>query len=304
MASREFADTRRFLDAQATGGISGAPLGKGEIAHPPEGNAMLYTVRQGMGPVAPVAFTTPSNNDRLNNGYVPKLTPEQKAIIEDYYGSVAVLNSSITSMSTYTDSQTGLASSQEQGGTSEPVLVGVKTPLWINQFQTGIDIQIDSAQLRTKLSHRPVRFAERSLQFTTLWNVANRDKYLQLGADIRAHWAANLNEGRPTPMYLVYYGANKTFQGFIDNWETAFANTDVLLSYTFNMRILMTEIKRYPHPEAALHGVNSPFTPRPEGIAPQPYEARDWGEGWYNKTDWPAQIKAQAAKFKKADPVV
>jgi len=175
----------------------------------------------------------------------------------------------------------------------------IRTPLWINQFSTGLSVQTDSAQLREKLSHRPVRFAERYLQFTTIWNVANRDKYIQLGGIIKNHWVYNLNEGgtaggQCSPMFFKYYGASKQWQGFIENWDTAFAITDVVLSYTFNMRIMMDRTKTEEISKIKGFG---PFTPEPEDYKPTAQHVKEF-TGWYAQSEWPAQVQKQLAKYK------
>lgn len=113
--------------------------------------------------------------------------------------------------------------------------------LWLANFATDLNLQIDTAQLRSGLSYRPIRMAERSLVFTALWNVRDRDKYLKFVKNIRTHWAYNLNEDQLTPMTLAYYGANKTWNGFVENANVGYAVTDVILSYDFKMRLIMKQ---------------------------------------------------------------
>lgn len=114
----------------------------------------------------------------------------------------------------------------------------VENWLWMANFATDLNLQIDTAQLRSGLTYRPIRMAERFLTFTALWNVKDRDKYLQLVKNLRTHWAYNLNEEQLTPMTLAYYGANKTWRGFIENASVSYAVTDVILSYDFKMRLI------------------------------------------------------------------
>lgn len=111
--------------------------------------------------------------------------------------------------------------------------------LWMANFATDLNLQIDTGQLRAGLTYRPIRMAERFLTFTALWNVKDRDKYLQLVKNLRTHWTYNLNEDQLTPMTLTYYGANKTWRGFVENASVSYAVTDVILSYDFRMRLIM-----------------------------------------------------------------
>lgn len=111
--------------------------------------------------------------------------------------------------------------------------------LWLANFATDLNLQINTGQLRAGLTYRPIRMAERYLTFSALWNVKDREKYLKLVENIRKHWTYNLNEDQLTPMTLTYYGANKTWQGFIENANISYAVTDVILSYDFRMRLIM-----------------------------------------------------------------
>lgn len=153
----------------------------------------------------------------------------------------------------------------------------VVTPLWIDQFATDLNLQLDSAQLKKGLSHRPIRFTERFLTFSTLWNVLDRPKYIHLIEIIREHWAHNLNETRPTPMVLHYYGANKRWQGFIENASVGYAVTDVILRYQFQMRII-------PAVSESISKVKgtAPFAPTSQDI-------RDFGPDWYTIRDFIAE---------------
>jgi hypothetical protein len=182
--------------------MAGEPLGIGEEAHPPEGNALLTTI--GLG------------------------------------GQI------------------------------------VKTPLWMDQFSTDLNIQIDTGQLRTQLVFRPIRFTERFLTFNTIWNVADRDKYIALGKQLKEHWAVNLNENNPTPMTLKYFGASKTWKGYIENWGIAYAITDVVLKYQFRMRLLMTETQKY----------SEITNPKGAPFAPTAGDLSNYGPDWYSQQYW------------------
>jgi len=166
----------------------------------------------------------------------------------------------------------------------------VHTPLWIVQFATDLNLQVDSAQLRRGFVHRPVRFSERFLTFTTIWNVADRPKYLKLGDKIKQHWALNFNEDRPTPMVFKYYGASKAWKGFIENWETHYAITDVVLSYTFNMRIALTPEK------GAGQDIEIASTSKTDiPFAPTAGQVKDYGKSWYTGTYFESKLKGKSA---------
>ena len=147
----------------------------------------------------------------------------------------------------------------------------VQTFLWLSQFATDLNMQLDSAQLRRGLSHRPIRIAERQLVFSTLWNVRDRPKYLALLKSIKEHWAFTLNEDRPTPMKLQYYGANKTWMGFIENGSIGYAVTDVILTYQFQMRLVPTVSGNI----SMVVGGNAPFSPTSADVT-------NFGPGWYS----------------------
>lgn len=151
----------------------------------------------------------------------------------------------------------------------------VRTPLWINQFSTDLNLQIDSAQLRSGLSHRPIRLAERFLTFSTLWNVADRKKYENLIQDLKTHWAFNLNEDLPTPMRMDYYGANKRWRGFIEGASIGYAVTDVILTYQFSMRIIPDIADKY----SKVVGGAAPYAPTTQDV-------KDYGEAWYSLAEF------------------
>ena len=155
----------------------------------------------------------------------------------------------------------------------------VETFLWLSQFATDLNLQIDSAQLRRGLSHRPIRLLERTLVFSTLWNVKDRPKYVKLLESIREHWAYNLNEARPTSMALQYYGANKTWRGFIENGSIGYAVTDVVLTYQFQMRLIpsvSTDISE-------MAGRDAPYAPTSQDV-------HEFGNGWYDMGDFFAEF--------------
>lgn len=147
----------------------------------------------------------------------------------------------------------------------------IRTPLWINQFSTDLNLQIDSAQLRVGLSHRPIRLTERFMVFSTLWNVADRPKYEDLIRKLKVHWAFNLNEDRPTPMTLRYYGANKTWRGFIEAANIGYAVTDVILTYSFQMRVIPDTADRV----SVVVGKDAPYAPTSQDV-------KDFGPNWYD----------------------
>lgn len=157
-----------------------------------------------------------------------------------------------------------------------------RTPLWINQFSTDLNLQLDSAQLRTGLSHRPIRLAERYLTFGTLWNVDDRRKYEKLIDDIKSHWAHNMNEELPTPMKLQYYGANKTWRGFIEGASIGYAVTDVVLTYQFTMRIIPDAADKY----SKVVGIDAPWAPTSQDV-------KNFGTGWYGEAQYKDDLSKQ-----------
>lgn len=151
----------------------------------------------------------------------------------------------------------------------------VNHKLWIDDFTSDLNMEIDITQLRSGYSFRPIRVQERVLTFTTIWSLANRPKYEALVEAIRAHWAYNFNELNPTPAYFTYFGANKTFAGFILNAERSYAVPDTLLSYSFDMKLMTSKINQYQSEVS----VYSYYLPRPDNIK------IDGIDGWYAITD-------------------
>jgi len=161
----------------------------------------------------------------------------------------------------------------------------VNTPLWIDSFAIDLNLQLDTAQLRSRLSHRPIRLTERFLIFNTLWNVKDRDKYEILLDRIKNHWVFNLNEySAMTPMLLRYFGANKTWEGFIEGGSIGFAVTDVVLRYPFQMRLM---------PKAAVN--TSTLDGRITPYTPTMFDVSFFGDEWYRIRDF-------IDKFKIGDP--
>jgi len=170
------------------------------------------------------------------------------------------------------------------------------TPLWISQFATDLNLQLDSAQVKTGLIHRPIRMTERFLVFSTLWNVADREKYVRLIDTLRQHWAFNLNENRLTPMRLRYYGGNKTWHGFIENAAIGYAVTDVVLTYQFQMRL----IPSITGPISRVSG-KSPFSPTAQ-------DAKNFGTEWYKQGEFIAEFigtgnEGRGGNSQKNDPI-
>lgn len=147
--------------------------------------------------------------------------------------------------------------------------------LWINDFSSDLNMQLDIAQLRAGNTYRPIRIQERVLTFTTIWSLANRPLYEQLVDAIREHWAYNMNEFVPTPAYFTYFGANKTYKGFILGAQRSYAVPDTLLSYTFEMK-LMNSIGTE---NAAQVSNYSYFVPRAEDVAISGLDM------WYTRED-------------------
>lgn len=170
----------------------------------------------------------------------------------------------------------------------------VDTYLWIDQFATDLNLEIDSVQLRDGLSHRPIRLSERFLVFSTLWNVKDEDKYDHLSRVVlREHWAFNLNENnRVTPMKLQYFGANKTWLGFIENASQAFMVTDVIKRFQFQMRIV----------PILTNGISKVGPGEIQPFLPTAGDVRSFGAQWYTINEFYAQevgVGNEAAKVSK-----
>lgn len=147
----------------------------------------------------------------------------------------------------------------------------IKNYLWIDSFNSDLNMEINIAQLKRGMSYRPIRLQERTLTFNTVWNVAKRDEYLTLLNNIRQHWAINLNEDIPTPNKLTYFGANKTWYGFILSGDQAYAITDVVLRFGFNMKLITPQNKDGFAKQAG----KAPFMPTSQAV-------NDFGEAWYS----------------------
>lgn len=152
----------------------------------------------------------------------------------------------------------------------------VSHKLWINDFTSDLNMEIDTVQLKQGYTYRPIRIQERTLTFTTIWSLANRPKYEALVEAIRTHWAYNLNELVPTPAYFTYFGANKTFVGFILNAERSYAVPDTLLSYSFDMKLMSSSKINENLSEVSIY---SYYIPRPENIKVNGID------GWYAVSD-------------------
>lgn len=164
----------------------------------------------------------------------------------------------------------------------------VKSYLWIAQFSTNLNLQIDTAQVKSGRIYRPIRMAERFLVFSTLWNVKDRPKYLELRNKIRGHWEASLDALRPEPMQLIYYGGNKTWRGFIENIDIGYKVTDVILTYQFRMRLLtsQTDNKFY----AKMTNGKSPMAPTSSTV-------KDFGVDWYSADELVAMAEGLTFQY-------
>lgn len=151
----------------------------------------------------------------------------------------------------------------------------VSNYLWIDSFNSDLNMEINITQLQNSLSYRPIRIQERILTFNTIWNVKDRPKYLQLFENIKTHWAANRKELILTPCQLTYFGANKTWEGFILNGSQSYTVQDVILRYSFNMKLITG--KQNISDTATSTGL-APFMPTAETVT-------DFGEEWYSRSD-------------------
>jgi len=114
----------------------------------------------------------------------------------------------------------------------------VNNPLWLTSIYTDLNMQLSTSQLKKGIVYRPIRLTERFLTFSAVWNVRDRQKYVAFLRNIRNHWAYSLNVEKPRPMQLTYYGAGKVFQGFIQKGDIGYTVQDVVLTYSFQMRLV------------------------------------------------------------------
>lgn len=155
----------------------------------------------------------------------------------------------------------------------------ISNKLWIDSFNSDLNMEINIAQLQNSLTYRPIRIQERILTFNTIWNVKDRPKYIELLNNIRTHWTANRKQTILTPCQLVYFGANKTWRGFILNGSQSYTVQDVILRYSFNMKLITTQ---NTDGFATSKGL-APFMPTAETIT-------DFGTEWYTTE----QIRTQS----------
>lgn len=158
----------------------------------------------------------------------------------------------------------------------------ISNKLWIDSFNSDLNMEINITQLQNSLSYRPIRIQERILTFNTIWNVKNRPKYIELLNNIRTHWAVNRKESILTPCELTYFGANKTWAGFILNGSQSYTIQDVILRYSFNMKLITTQNTDGFATSTGL----APFMPTAETIT-------DFGEEWYTSE----QIRTQSFEY-------
>lgn len=166
----------------------------------------------------------------------------------------------------------------------------IKNYLWIDAFNSDLNMQIDITQTKRGLSYRPIRLQERTVTFNTVWNVKDRDKYVKLLDNIQTHWAANFNESIPTPSSLTYFGANKTWKGFILNASQAYVVTDVVLRFSFNMKLITPA---------------STTTANTTGLAPfmpTSSDVTNFGAEWYTKAEMEAGVDELIAATDAYDP--
>lgn len=173
----------------------------------------------------------------------------------------------------------------------------VRRFLWINQIATDLNLQITEAQLRSRVGHVPIRLAERELIFTTLWAVRSeqqgaggflaytRNDYEELVARIRDHWAYSLDLNVPVPMKLLYYGANKSFLGHIEGSQMTYNWNDVVLSFSFTMRLINSPNISY---DSLIGG--APFVPTSSFV-------KNWGPGWYTVSQLDALVTGVANEY-------
>lgn len=144
----------------------------------------------------------------------------------------------------------------------------VKTWLWIDSFQTDINLTYKTVQVRSKRVVQPIRLSERVLVFDVIWSVQNDGFYTRLAKTIMDHWRYNLTVNGSVPMKLLYLGANKEYAGFIEACSLSYAVTDVLKRQSFRMRTVSAPV------EGSTLKRNVPYAPFRGDVG-------EWGPGWY-----------------------
>lgn len=160
----------------------------------------------------------------------------------------------------------------------------VKTWLWIDRFFTDINLTYKTQQVKDKKVVQPVRLTERVLVFDVIWSVQNDRFYKRLWRAILDHWRYNLSVNGSVPMNLLYLGANRDYDGFIESCTIGYAFDDALKRQTFRMRTVSSPI-------------SGSYLVRNVPYAPFRGDIGDWGPGWYTAKelrqawDWQKNVK-------------
>lgn len=162
----------------------------------------------------------------------------------------------------------------------------LESRFWITSIQTDLELAFSEARLRGGISYTPVRQQERYLTFVAQFK-AHGSNYDLLSRRIRSHWRANLNTGSNDPMVFTYYGAGRSWLGFVEEVSHSAAVKDVLNEREFRMRI----INRDASAESASVVKSGPYVPSRGDV----HSA--W-EGWYSSDE----LAREAADLLAVDP--
>lgn len=171
----------------------------------------------------------------------------------------------------------------------------VETPLVLVSFETDLDLQIDEGQLRGRRVYRPIRMAERMLNFSVkfpAYKVYGDGKRSRLRPHRRLypnphkrllseviidHWRFNMTKDAAVPMKLHYWGAKKVWKGYIERMPMATAWDDISVTLNLRMR-LVTSVGDTKYSKAV--GRKSPYAPT--SYMPGREDVNEFGRSWYD----------------------
>lgn len=143
----------------------------------------------------------------------------------------------------------------------------VRTPIWITTFQMDLQLEMQSAQLRKGMSHRPIRTQERYVEFGVTWNAGRSDRGL-FHKRIREHQDWCLNHAIES--MVLNYKVLGSFRGLIENTPDGAERFVPTYKDTYRFRVW----NRAPRASTAT-GRSSPLLPTKSSVS-------NYGEGWYN----------------------
>lgn len=142
----------------------------------------------------------------------------------------------------------------------------------ISSFQTGLELQMNSAQLQTGVVHRPVRRQEQYLTFTVDWSLQRYAEMDHFMDHLRQHFRYSL--AVPSRMTFYYLPIKRSWEGIIDGVQRSAERFTPMYSRTYRMRLFEHDVRRSRFPVPPI----SSFTP----VAADIDRTNDTLGGWYN----------------------